>query len=124
MPIPVTGSLVTILDLERVLQRSIKTIDRDAAQYALDMATEVVMAELNADPNTWTDADSWDVETVRAIVVRSAAQWFTNPEDRAVYSGPEGLSYTASQARMSRIISPDDREKLMLVKVKRTAGFG
>ena len=64
-----------------------------------------------------------DLLIVKAIALRIAAQWFTNPEDRASYAGPEGLSYTASPQMLSRIMSEADRRTLVSVQLKYAPGI-
>ena len=100
MPLPVEGGLVTVTDLENHLHRTISTKDDPAAQ---------------ADPN--------DLLIVKGIALRIAAQWFTNPEDRAQYAGPEGLSYTASPQMLSRIMGEADRRTLTSVQIRYAPGF-
>jgi len=95
MPLPVEGGLVTVTDLENHLHRTISTKDDPAAQAAVDFATalvwDVVGFDVTGDDYT---IDPNDLLIVKGIALRIAAQWFTNPEDRAQYAGPEGLSYT------------------------------
>lgn len=124
MPIPVEGGLLTVTDLETHLHRAIAVKDDDSAQAAVDFAValvgDVVGFDVTGDDYDVTDAD---VLIVKAIAVRIAAQWFTNPEDRASYSGPEGLSYTASPQMLSKIMSEADRRTLVSVQMRYAPGF-
>ena len=67
--------------------------------------------------------DPNDLLIVKGIALRIAAQWFTNPEDRAQYAGPEGLSYTASPQMLSRIMGEADRRTLTSVQLRYAPGF-
>lgn len=124
MPIPVEGGLLTVTDLETHLHRAIAVKDDDSAQAAVDFAValvgDVVGFDVTGDDYDVTDAD---VLIVKAIAVRIAAQWFTNPEDRAQYAGPEGLSYTASPQMLSRIMGEADRRTLTSVQIRYAPGF-
>lgn len=124
MPIPVEGGLLTVTDLETHLHRAIAVKDDDSAQAAVDFAValvgDVVGFDVTGDEYTVADAD---VLIVKAIAVRIAAQWFTNPEDRASYSGPEGMSYTASPQMLSKIMSEADRRTLVSVQMRYAPGF-
>jgi hypothetical protein len=124
MPVFVPGLLLSIADLERHLHRDISARDEPSAQAAVDFAAALVGDVLGFDV-TGTEhavADS-DVLITRAIAVRIAAQWFTNPEDRAAYAGPEGLSYTASPQMLSKIMSEADRRTLVSVQLRYAPGF-
>ena len=59
----------------------------------MDFATALVWDTLGFDV-TGDDytIDANDLLIVKGIALRIAVQWFTNPEDRATYSGPEGMS--------------------------------
>jgi len=124
MPIPVECGLLTVTDLETHLHRAIAVKDDDSAQAAVDFAValvgDVVGFDVTGDDYDVTDAD---VLIVKAIAVRIAAQWFTNPEDRASYSGPEGMSYTASPQMLSKIMSEADRRTLVSVQMRYAPGF-
>ncbi len=124
MPIPVEGGLLTVTDLETHLHRAIAVKDDDSAQAAVDFAValvgDVVGFDVTGDDYDVTDAD---LLIVKAIAVRIAAQWFTNPEDRASYSGPEGMSYTASPQMLSKIMSEADRRTLVSVQMRYAPGF-
>lgn len=125
MPLPVEGGLVTVTDLETHLHRTIAVKDDDSAQAAVDFATALVVDVIGFDPATTTDytvADS-DLLVAKAVALRIAAQWFTNPEDRASYAGPEGLSYTASPQMLSKIMSEADRRTLVSVQMRYAPGF-
>jgi len=124
MPLPVEGGLVTVTDLENHLHRTISTKDDPAAQAAVDFATalvwDVVGFDVTGDDYT---IEANDLQIVKGIALRIAAQWFTNPEDRAQYAGPEGLSYTASPQMLSRIMGEADRRTLTSVQIRYAPGF-
>ena len=124
MPLPVEGGLVTVTDLENYLHRTISTKDDPSAQAAVDFATALVWDTLGFDV-TGDDytIDANDLLIVKGITLRIAVQWFTNPEDRATYSGPEGMSYTASPQMLSRIMSEADRRTLVSVQMRYAPGF-
>ena len=124
MPLPVEDGLVTVTDLENHLHRTISTKDDPAAQAAVDFATALVWDVVGFD----VTGDDYmiapnDLLIVKSIALRIAAQWFTNPEDRAQYSGPEGMSYTASPQMLSRIMSEADRRTLVSVQLRYAPGF-
>ena len=136
MPIPVPGALVSVDLLEEYLQRSIAAKDQPSAVAAVDYARAFVVQRIGFDPATATvtdntvdppdtnaSCDDEDVLAARAVALRVAAQWFTNPQDRASYSGPEGLSYTASPQMLSRILSEADRVVLEMIQLKYNPGF-
>ena len=124
MPLPVEGGLVTVTDLENHLHRTISTKDDPAAQAAVDFATalvwDVVGFDVTGDDYT---IEANDLLIVKGIALRIAAQWFTNPEDRAQYAGPEGQSYTASPQMLSRIMGEADRRTLTSVQIRYAPGF-
>lgn len=124
MPIPVEGGLLTVTDLETHLHRAIAAKDEDSSQAAVDFAVALVgdVVGFDVTGTEYTVADA-DVLIVKAIAVRIAAQWFTNPEDRASYSGPEGMSYTASPQMLSKIMSEADRRTLVSVQMRYAPGF-
>ncbi len=124
MPVFVPGILLSIADLEAHLHRDISAKDAQSAQSAVDYAVALVGDVLGFDVTgtEYTVADS-DVLIVRSVAVRIAAQWFTNPEDRASYAGPEGLSYTASPQMLSKIMSEVDRRTLVSVQLRYAPGF-
>ena len=125
MPLPVEGGLVTVTDLENHLHRTISTKDDPAAQAAVDFAAALVEDVVGFDVVTTTEytVSASDLLIVKAIALRIAVQWFTNPEDRASYAGPEGLSYTASPQMLSRIMSEADRRTLLGIQLKYAPGF-
>ena len=125
MPLPVEGGLVTVTDLENHLHRTISTKDDPAAQAAVDFAAALVEDVVGFDVVTTTEytVSASDLLIVKAIALRIAVQWFTNPEDRASYAGPEGLSYTASPQMLSRIMSEADRRTLVSVQLKYAPGI-
>ena len=116
--------LLTLSDLEAHLQRSIGTKDQPGAQAAVDYATACVADAVGFDVTAATyPVSASDVVLARGIAVRIAANWFTNPQDRASYAGPEGLSYTASPQMLSRIMSDADRKTLLGIQLRHAPGF-
>jgi len=91
-------------------------------RIGFDPATATV-TDYTVDPPVQTTCDDEDILVARAVALRIAAQWFTNPQDRASYSGPEGLSYTASPQMLSKILSEADRVVLEMVQLKYNPGF-
>lgn len=124
MPIYVPGVLLSIADLESHLHRAIGAADRPSAQSAVDYAAVLVGDVIGFDvTDTEFAVTEAEILLVRAIAVRIAAQWFTNPEDRASYAGPEGLSFTASPQMLSKIMSEVDRRTLVGVQLRYAPGF-
>ena len=124
MPIPVEGGLVTVTDLENHLHRTISATDDTAAQSAVDFAAALVWDMVGFDVvDTDYEVTDNDILVVKGVALRVAAQWFTNPEDRQSYAGPEGLSYTASPQMLSRIMSEADRRTLIGVQLRYAPGI-
>lgn len=124
MSIPVEGGLLTVTDLETHLHRTISATDDPAAQGAVTFATALVTDAVGFD---LIDGDytvsAADIDLARGVAVRIAAQHFTNPEDRQSYSGPEGLSFTASPQMLSRLMSEADRRTLVGIQLRYAPGF-
>lgn len=124
MPIPVEGGLLTVTELENHLHRTISATDDTAAQSAVDFAAALVWDMVGFDVvDTDYEVTDNDILVVKGVALRVAAQWFTNPEDRQSYAGPEGLSYTASPQMLSRIMSEADRRTLVSVQMRYAPGF-
>lgn len=136
MPIFAPDLLVSVDLLEQYLQRTIKASDEPSAVAAVEFARALVVQRIGFDPATATvtdytvdppdtnaTCDDEDVLAARAVALRIAAQWFTNPQDRASYSGPEGMAYTASPQMLSRILSEADRVVLEMIQLKYEPGF-
>ncbi len=135
MPVVVPDALITVDLLEEYLQRQIAAKDASSAAAAVEFARAFVVQRIGFDPATatvtdytqdppvQTTCDDEDILVARGVALRIAAQWFTNPQDRASYAGPEGLSYTASPQMLSRILSEADRVVLELVQLKYNPGF-
>ena len=127
--------LLTRSHLETHLQRTISADDQASADAACDYAVAMVNQRLGFDPCTATfttmapaDRDTVrvgadDVTAARAVAVRIAAQWFTNPQDRSSYAGPEGLSYVASPQLLSKLMSDADRVVLETIQLRYNPGF-
>jgi hypothetical protein len=64
-----------------------------------------------------------DLAVSQAVALRIAAQWFTNPQDRASYSGPEGLAFTAAPQMLAQIMSAQDRATLLGVQLANEPGI-
>jgi len=118
--------LLTVDDLATHLHSSGFTAkDAPAAQAAVDYACAQVRMRLGFDlfdPARAVSGD--DVINARGIALRTAAQWYGNPQDRATYSGPEGMSYTPSPQMLSRIMSEADRITLEMIQLRYAPGFG
>jgi len=136
MPVVVPDALITVDLLEEYLHQQIAAKDASSAAAAVEFARAFVVQRIGFDPATATvtdytvdppvsgqPVDDEDILAARGVALRIAAQWFTNPQDRASYSGPEGLSYTASPQMLSRILSEADRVVLELVQLKYNPGF-
>lgn len=119
------AALLTRTHLEQYLHRTIAPKDADSADAAVEYATALVTQQIGFDPARTTayDIDPSDILVVRSIALRIAVQFFTNPEDRAQYAGPEGLSYTASPQMLSRIMGEADRRTLTSVQIRYAPGF-
>ncbi len=127
--------LLTRAHLEAHLQRTIAAADQASADAACDYAVAMVNQRLGFDPCTATFTDDTttpattvrvgadDVTAARAGAVRIAAQWFTNPQDRSSYAGPEGLSYVASPQLLSKLMSDADRVVLETIQLRYNPGF-
>jgi hypothetical protein len=123
--------LLTRSHLETHLQRTISAADQASADAACDYATALVEDVLGFDVcsatfttgTTTTRPSATDVTLARGIAVRIAAQWFTNPQDRQSYAGPEGLSYTASPQMLSKLMSEADRRTLVGIQLRHVPGF-
>ncbi len=135
MPVVVPDALITVDLLEEYLQRQIAAKDASSAAAAVEFARAFVVQRIGFDPATasvtdytvdppvQTTCDDEDILVARGVALRIAAQWFTNPQDRASYSGPEGLSYTASPQMLSKILSEADRVVLEMVQLKYNPAF-
>ncbi len=119
----VPDTLISRADLEAYLGRSIGAADQESADAAVIAATAMVNAFLGFDVVTATLVDATDLAACSGVAVRCAAQWFTNPQDRASYAGPEGLSFTASPQMLSQIMSAADRATLLGVQLKQQPGI-
>ena len=127
MPIPVLNPReLNVSDLEKHLHRTIKASDQDSAQAAITYAMAFVIDVVGFDVfgTEVYNVSEFDADLARGVALRIAAQWFTNPEDRATYSGPESLSWTASQQMLSRIMSEADRRHLVGIQLRYAPGIG
>lgn len=118
-------ALLTVDDLATHLHSTGFTAkDLPAAQAAVDYACEQVVLRLGFDlfdPVRAVSAS--DITNARGVALRIAAQWFGNPQDRANFSGPEGMAYTPSPQVLSRILSDADRVTLEMIQLRYAAGF-
>lgn len=119
----VSDTLISRADLEAYLGRTISSADQESADAAVNAATAMVNAYLGFDVVDADLVDATDLAVCSGVAVRCAAQWFTNPQDRSSYSGPEGLSFTASPQMLSRIMSEADRATLLGVQLKQQPGI-
>ena len=92
-------------------------------RVGFDPATATVTDYTVVPPLAGQPVDDEDILAARGVALRIAAQWFTNPQDRASYNGPEGMSYTASPQMLSRILSEADRVVLQMIQLKYEPGF-
>lgn len=127
MPVIVASSLLSVADLAAHLHSSgISAKDQSAAVAAVNFGVAHVRLRLGFDVLGLVDGvqpSAEDVAVVRGVALRVAAQWFTNPQDRASYSGPEGLNYTGSPMMLSKIMSEADRVTLEMVQLKYDPAF-
>lgn len=114
---------LAVSDLEAHLGRSLGAADETSAEAAVAAAVALIDHYLGFDIEAQDDVTAGDIAVCTAVGARVAAQWFTNPQDRASYSGPEGLSYTSSPQMLSRILSEADRVVLEMVQLKYNPGF-
>ena len=127
MPILVPGSLLTVTDVQTYLR--VKPItnatDKASAEAAVRFAVAAIADVLGFDPEgeAYDLADS-DLDLLRGIGVRIAAQAFTNPQDRQTFSSPEGLSFTGSPQVVGRIMGEADRRTLVGIQLRYAPGFG
>lgn len=125
MPIPVGDSLLSDTDLARHLHVSgFSAEDEPAAEAAVEFAVAQVHAALGFDVlDTTLAVEAQDITVAKGVALRVAAQWYTNPQDRASYSAPEGLSWTPSPQMLSKIMSPADRADLAGIACRYAPGF-
>jgi hypothetical protein len=123
MPYVVPATLISRASLEDYLGRTISAADQDSADAAVNAATAMVNAFLGFDVVDADLVDGTDLAVCSGVAVRCAAQWFTNPQDRQSFSGPEGLAFTASPQMLSQIMSAADRATLLGVQLKQAPGF-
>lgn len=116
----------SVKDLEVELGKSIAVKEYPRALSRLRQAQAAVRLALG--PTAWAaiaaEPQGHEYTLVRDIIIRSAATRFTNPRDRAHYSGPEGLAFTPSPDLPARMISPDDLDYLATCQLQYEAGFG
>ena len=129
MPVIVPSTLLSVAELAAFLHVSgFSAKDTEAANRAVAHAVALVTSRLGFDI-TAADVDGVPIEPVDLMVcagvaVRVAAQWFTNPQDRGSYSGPEGLSFTGSPMVVGKTLTEADRVELETVALKYAPGFG
>lgn len=112
----VVMGLVTIKDLEVELG----TIPPDRAQSAekaCKRASDAVLGHLRTTEAALvalaaaTEGDRQRVESVKGIAMGVAIDVFTNPKDRANYSGPEGLAWSGTP-RARRTLFGSEKDAL------------
>ena len=124
MPVIVPSTLLSVAELAAFLHVSGFSVkDTNAANRAVAHAVALVTSRLGFDI-TATDVDPVDLMVCAGVAVRVAAQWFTNPQDRGSYSGPEGLSFTGSPMVVGKTLTEADRVELETVALKYAPGFG
>lgn len=128
MPAIAPSSLLSVSELAAHLHVSgFSAKDQPAAERAVAHAVAEVTLRLGFDITepevNGVAVDPLDLMAAAGVAVRVAAQWFTNPQDRQSYSGPEGLSYTGSPQVVGQVITAADRAKLQMLTVKYAVGF-
>ena len=118
-----SNALLSVAELETFLHRTVASRDTAAAQFCCDLAdalvTDVIGFSIMAANIT---ARPTDILVVKAVAVRVAMTLFTNPEDRASFAGPDGMSFTPSPQILSRLISESDRRTLVSVQLNYAPG--
>lgn len=117
---------VSVAELELEIQRRIPSAEHPAAMQLLVGMAAAVRTEFGE--YAWTQVMTAGPDAhrrvIRAVVLRAAASRWNNPADRHAYTGPEGLSFTPAPALLARMITPDDMDRLMSVKLSYEPGFG
>lgn len=127
MPFIVSSApLITVDDLAVYLHRDgFSRKDFPAAEAAVRESHALVVQRVGFDPfDTAYAISDEDMQVLRAVCKRLAAQHFTNPEQRQSYAGPEGLSYTGSPLLVGRLLTEADRVMLEMVNLRYAPGFG
>ena len=109
---------LTTGELAIELHGIIKPADQDAALAACEdaMAAVLVYMDIAQDGAEAAALSPAAVTSVRKVAKRLAVRLFTNPQERASYAGPEGLSYQISPNTSARILTADEREQLDRVR--------
>lgn len=89
--------LLSVDELARHLQQTIPDTLWVSAEDACDDAATLIRAHLRSD---LADLAGWRLDSAKLVAKRSAARFFTNPQQRTSYSGPEGLSYQGGPVRL------------------------
>lgn len=117
MPIIVPGVLnpITTDDLIAELGQALAPGSLDAAQAACEDAWAMTLGYLfgsEGQPLVDPPLVALQVVAIRKVAKRVAVRFFTNPQDRASYAGPEGLSFTMSPNVSARILTSDEKDAL------------
>jgi hypothetical protein len=114
---------LAVSDLEAHLGRTLGAADETSAEAAVAAAVALIDHYLGFDIEAQDDVAAGDIAVCTAVGARIAAQWFTNPQDRASYSGVEGMSWTASPQMLSAHMAPADRIALHGLQMKFAPGI-
>lgn len=114
---------LAVSDLEAHLGRTLGAADETSAEAAVAAAVALIDHYLGFDIESQTDVTAGDIAVCTAVGARVAAQWFTNPQDRASYAGVEGMSWTAAPSMLAAHMAPADRIALQGLQHKYAPGF-
>lgn len=114
---------LAVSDLETHLGRTFAVADSDTAEAAVAAAVALIDHYLGFDIEAQTDVTAGDIAVCTAVGTRIAAQWFTNPQDRASYNGVEGMSWQAAPQMLAAHMAPADRIALHGLQNKYAPGI-
>lgn len=117
MPVPTSAWLaaIDVDDLATELDQTIPTSKRDTAVQACADAWAYAVGYLFGSTGIPAENPGITAEGITALrktAKRIAVRFFTNPQDRGSYSGPEGLSYTVATSVSARILTQDEKDAL------------
>ena len=105
------ADLITVSELAVYMQRTL-AVDNPAALAAIADVTADINVFCRQDVTTATHLQPWQIAAAKSVCKRAAARVMTNPDQRASFSGPDGLTYSGAGDIPGRILTGD--EKLML----------
>jgi hypothetical protein len=109
---------IDVDDLETELDQVIPAAKRESASTACADAWAYAVGFLFGSTGIPTDNPGITAEGITALrktAKRIAVRFFTNPQDRGSYSGPDGLSYTAAASVSARILTQDEKDALVRI---------